>query len=443
MRVSVSVLAVLTLSQVAQGYGILGHTLTGQVAQLLLTPETARQVKEILSPYYDGLLSKAAPWPDTIKMRPQYRWASVFHYVNTADDPPDDCHFDYSRDRHDVVNGIFNMTATLMHYKTHPPPPPPSRPPSSPRPPGGGSGMQFWEEDQEDQDEDGGMADRSIREDALRFFVHFLGDIHQPLHTTGKARGGNDAPARWRRAKSSLHKIWDSQLIMKDIQDNFDKDPKSYLDNIMEMTTSFWSPGSQNWTLCDPATIQDELADNPWATDLQNPAFLPSSSHHDDNIINNNNINSVLHHLCPKAWAREMNAMACKYAWYGYLGPEGDHSQGEYYDRATGSDNGFLVRQLIAKSGVRMAAVLNAIYDPTYAGYGLPSPTTLWRWSGDRSARMRPQYQKTVQWLQEVVDHYQDSDDHCGGVHHSQSSSQYESLHRNHDDSQRSFVISL
>jgi len=51
-----------------------GHTLTGQVAQLFLTPETARQVKEILSPYYDGLLSKAAPWPDTIKGQAKYRY---------------------------------------------------------------------------------------------------------------------------------------------------------------------------------------------------------------------------------------------------------------------------------------------------------------------------------------------------------------------------------
>jgi len=50
-----------------------GHTLTGQVAQLFLTPETAKQVKEILSPYYDGLLSKAAPWPDTIKGQAKYR----------------------------------------------------------------------------------------------------------------------------------------------------------------------------------------------------------------------------------------------------------------------------------------------------------------------------------------------------------------------------------
>ncbi|KAG0065986.1 hypothetical protein BGZ90_001587, partial [Linnemannia elongata] len=77
MRFSSTLIAAASLSLLSvssvHGYGILGHTLTGQVAQLFLTPETARQVKDILSPYYDGLLSKAAPWPDTIKGQAKYR----------------------------------------------------------------------------------------------------------------------------------------------------------------------------------------------------------------------------------------------------------------------------------------------------------------------------------------------------------------------------------
>ncbi|KAG0084528.1 hypothetical protein BGZ92_009800 [Podila epicladia] len=48
----------------AQAYGALGHTLTGQIAQRLLTRKTAEQVKEILPSNFDGLLSKAALWAD-------------------------------------------------------------------------------------------------------------------------------------------------------------------------------------------------------------------------------------------------------------------------------------------------------------------------------------------------------------------------------------------
>lgn len=51
--------------------------------------------------------------------------------------------------------------------------------------------------------------------DALRFVVHFVGDIHQPLHTISDADlGGNcehlDPPAG--RARN-LHALWDGELV--------------------------------------------------------------------------------------------------------------------------------------------------------------------------------------------------------------------------------------
>jgi hypothetical protein len=69
--------------------------------------------------------------------------------------------------------------------------------------------------------------DRTL--DALRYAVHFVGDIHQPLHTVGEGRGGNDvtvevglAGAKTRRGgpcpimtyRSNLHRVWDVTLIM-------------------------------------------------------------------------------------------------------------------------------------------------------------------------------------------------------------------------------------
>ncbi|KAG0209440.1 hypothetical protein BGX28_010323 [Mortierella sp. GBA30] len=296
-------MSLLALNSV-QGYGILGHTLTGQVAQLFLTPETARQVKEILSPYYDGLLSKAAPWPDTIKGQAKYRWTSVFHYVNTpGDNPPDSCQFDYLYAGKDVVNGLFNMTSQLQQFKIIEPTTP---------------------------------EEKSLREDALRFFVHFMGDVHQPLHTSGKKRGGNDALAKWGRARTNLHKIWDGQLILKDIKDRFDNNPKAYLDNTIEMTSGIWQPEASNWTYCDP---DKNIGENPWS---ESTKFIST--------------------LCPKEWARFMNQLDCTYVWKDY-DPARDYSQ-DYFETVTGEANGYLVQKLIAMSGIRMAAILNQIYDP-------------------------------------------------------------------------------
>ncbi|KAF8953447.1 hypothetical protein CPC16_003765 [Podila verticillata] len=311
MRLSPTLIAAaLTLfsANTVHGYGILGHTLTGQVAQRFLTPETAKQVKEILSPYYDGLLSKAAPWPDTIKGQAKYRWASILHYVNTpGDNPPDSCHFEYKYSGADVVNGLFNMTSQLQHYKASPPATP---------------------------------EEKSAREDALRFFVHFMGDVHQPLHNSGKARGGNDAPAKWGRARTNLHRIWDGQLILKDIKDRFDNNPKAYLDNMIDMARGRWQPEAANWTYCDPDQNQ---GDNPWSSST-----------------------TPLEHLCPMEWSRAMNQLDCAFVWKDYDQTR-DYSL-EYFEKVTGPENEFLVQRLIAQSGVRMAAILNEIYDP-------PTPT--------------------------------------------------------------------
>ena len=52
------------------------------------------------------------------------------------------------------------------------------------------------------------------RRQALKFVVHLVGDVHQPLHA-GRAddRGGNDYQINWRGKGSNLHSLWDSGLI--------------------------------------------------------------------------------------------------------------------------------------------------------------------------------------------------------------------------------------
>ncbi|KAF9271362.1 hypothetical protein BGZ74_006134 [Mortierella antarctica] len=61
-------------------------------------------------------------------------------------------------------------------------------------------------------------------------------------------------------------------------------------------------------------------------------------------------------------WARVINLLNCQYVWKDY-DEHRDYSQ-DYFETMTGEDNGFLVQKLIAISGVRMAAILNQIYDP-------------------------------------------------------------------------------
>ena len=65
----------------------------------------------------------------------------------------------------------------------------------------------------------------AARREALKFAVHFIGDLHQPLHTITEELGGNlikvDVDIRNgkcprcppRRTQENLHSVWDSVLI--------------------------------------------------------------------------------------------------------------------------------------------------------------------------------------------------------------------------------------
>jgi len=66
-------------------------------------------------------------------------------------------------------------------------------------------------------------ADDRMRADALRFLIHFVGDMHQPLHlATNNDRGGNCVPLTYLKKKPTgsggkfrpeLHGIWDTQIV--------------------------------------------------------------------------------------------------------------------------------------------------------------------------------------------------------------------------------------
>ena len=57
------------------------------------------------------------------------------------------------------------------------------------------------------QDPNASLADKQT---ALRFIVHLVGDLHQPLHV-GKCcdKGGNDVKVTWFGKPTNLHAVWD------------------------------------------------------------------------------------------------------------------------------------------------------------------------------------------------------------------------------------------
>lgn len=160
----------------AIAWGTLGHRLVALQAEQQLDPRVRTEIAALLADESDPTLAGIANWADELRGsdpdlgRKSTRW----HYVNIGEH---DCRYDAQRDcagGNCVVEAIREQTAIL--------------------------------------------ADRSRpeieRRQALKFVVHFVGDVHQPMHA-GYAhdRGGNDFQTNYRGKGSNLHSLWDSGLL--------------------------------------------------------------------------------------------------------------------------------------------------------------------------------------------------------------------------------------
>ncbi|KAF9200305.1 hypothetical protein BGZ49_009478 [Haplosporangium sp. Z 27] len=306
MRFTVSATAVISMIALSannvQAWGEVGHTITGMIAQQYLTSNTASVINTLLSDY-QGQLGNAAPWADSVRGLSSFKWATPLHFFDPQnDDPPTDCEANYVYNGQDSVNALFNMTSQLVTYQ--------QKPPTS-------------------------ATAIKHREEVLKFFVHWMGDIHQPLHDSTPYLGGNQAPIKWGTKTSNLHSMWDTLIITQDIANRFNNDNQAYVDDTLNLAKTYWTDVS-TWTNCDASLLEK----NPWSSVVDS-----------------------VQTLCPIQWAKQANALDCSYVWVDYSATR-DYST-TYFANVTGKSSGYLVQQQLAKAGVRMAAVLNEVFDPS------------------------------------------------------------------------------
>ena len=163
-------------------WGREGHRLTALVAEKYLTPETKAQIVELLG---KETLVGIAPWAD--EYRASHPETAPWHYV----DIPKGAKFDRSRDC-----------------------PVSEKDPKSPWRDCVTDRILFFE---------GRLGDTSLapaeRAIALKFLVHFIGDIHQPFHAYGDDRGGNGISVTFLGSamcgtyKCNLHGVWDDSIL--------------------------------------------------------------------------------------------------------------------------------------------------------------------------------------------------------------------------------------
>jgi S1/P1 Nuclease len=141
----------LALLAQAHAWGPEGHSIVAEIAQRRLSPEAAAKVREILGE--NASLASIASWADDY--RALHLDSAGWHFVNiplAADD------YEESRDCAPSPQGdcVIHELARSLRDLTDP------------------------------------ALTPAQRRDALKFVVHLVGDVNQPLHTVGELRGYND-----------------------------------------------------------------------------------------------------------------------------------------------------------------------------------------------------------------------------------------------------------
>jgi hypothetical protein len=260
-------------------WGNIGHRTVAYLAEKYLSPGATTYVSALLG---DADISDAAVWPDEVRRSREFHYTAGWHFIDAEDNPPQLCQVNYNRDCNPgpgcVVSAIANMTERVN---------------------------------------DPGLSSYD-KGNALKFLLHFIGDIHQPLHTEAEERGGNSIKVEWGRRKTNLHSVWDSSIIEKLIGWHEGDDEQSFAKDWANKLYSADARGLQLGSECD--NIQD-------AQD------------------------------CALGWASEANQWVCTYVLKDDVaGVEGRDLSGDYYDGAVP-----IVEDLVGKAGRRLAAWVNAL----------------------------------------------------------------------------------
>lgn len=156
-------------------WGSLGHATVAYIAQNYVTDEVASWAQGVLGDTSDSYLANVASWADSYRSTTAGKWSSSFHYIDAEDNPPSDCNVDYDRDCGDTgcsVSAIANYTQRVG---------------------------------------DGRLSAANTAE-ALKFLVHLLGDITQPLHDEAYEVGANNVDVTYQGYSDNLHSDWDTYM---------------------------------------------------------------------------------------------------------------------------------------------------------------------------------------------------------------------------------------
>ena len=107
----------------------------------------------------------------------------------------------------------------------------------------------------------------SSKNDSLMFLVHFLGDIHQPLHDENLDVGGNDIDVKFGSEATNLHHVWDTNAIEQFVGGSTISDARKFATQLTtQIKSGNFSTQASGW-LTDISLSSAQSSAMTWASD--------------------------------------------------------------------------------------------------------------------------------------------------------------------------------
>ncbi len=206
----------------AEDWGRTGHRVTGEIAQKYLSRKAKKEISKLLDGHE---LAFTSTFSDEIRSDDRFKEFDAWHYVNFPFDSTYES--EPKSERGDIIRGIEKCVSTLK-------------------------------------------SSNSSKEDKvfyLKMLVHFIGDLHQPLHIgLAEDRGGNRIQVEWFGEGTNLHTVWDTKMIesynmsYSELAANADRLTKNQLEFYQKGTVIDWMYDSRK--LCEDIYENTKAGDN-------------------------------------------------------------------------------------------------------------------------------------------------------------------------------------
>lgn len=194
------VAALLLKANAVMAYGTIGHRVVAEIAQRHLSRHAKKELKKLIG---EEPLAYWANWPDFIKSDTTGKWksASRWHYVDLPG----------NLDKTDFISQLKSLKGENLYTQ-----------------------IPAMEAQLKDK-----SLPKEQREIALRFLIHLVGDLHQPLHVgRDEDQGGNKIKVSWFGKPTNAHAVWDEALV--DFQQYSYTEYATVLDVVNKDTAKSW-----------------------------------------------------------------------------------------------------------------------------------------------------------------------------------------------------------